>query len=244
MPEGPSIYLLSEELQGFIGQEVLNVRGNSKAGINRIENTVISGIRSWGKHLLISLNNGITIRIHFMLFGRHAINERKPERIERLGIDTPTGEFNFYACSVKILEEDINSLYDWSSDVMNDRWDPEAAKKKISERPDELICDILLYQDIFSGIGNIIKNEVLFRQKVHPQSVVSHLPAKILNSIIKDAREYSFLFLEWRREFVLKKNLQVHNKKLCPRCNLPIPKKIMGKTKRKAHFCSNCQILY
>jgi formamidopyrimidine-DNA glycosylase len=32
--------------------------------------------------------------------------------------------------------------------------------------PDELIWDALLDQNVFAGVGNIIKNEVLFRLRV------------------------------------------------------------------------------
>lgn len=37
------------------------------------------------------------------------------------------------------------------------------AKAKLKATPDELICDALLEQDIFAGVGNIIKNEILYR---------------------------------------------------------------------------------
>ncbi|MEO5649944.1 MAG: hypothetical protein ABIR03_08480 [Ginsengibacter sp.] len=38
--------------------------------------------------------------------------------------------------------------------------------KKISET---LACDALLNHNIFTGVGNIIKNEVLFRIHLHPK---------------------------------------------------------------------------
>lgn len=244
MPEGPSIFLLTEEIKDFIGKEIIGVRGNSKAGIEKIEDSRIADIRSWGKQLLIALDNGHIIRIHFMLFGSYSINEKKPNRSERLGLDTNKGEINFYACSVKFLEGDLNTLFDWSADVMSDSWDHKAALEKVLRMDKELICDVLLYQDIFSGVGNIIKNEVLHRQRVQPQSVVAKIPGDILNNIVKDARDYSFQFLAWKREYVLKKNLLVHNKKTCPNCELPLVKKELGKTKRRAHYCANCQVLY
>jgi len=53
-----------------------------------------------------------------------------------------------------------------------------------------------LDQNIFAGVGNIIKNEVLFRICVHPGSKVGKLPAKQLNALVKEARNYSFDFLE------------------------------------------------
>lgn len=244
MPEGPTIFLLSQELKDFVGQRIINVRGNSKAGIDKTLNSTITDIRSWGKQLLISLDNGHIITIHFMLFGTYSINEKKPNRKERLGLDLETGEINIYASSVKLLEGNLNSLFDWSGDVLNDSWDHKAALEKVHNLKKELICDVLLSQDIFSGVGNIIKNEVLFRQKVQPHSVTGMIPSELLDKIVKDARDYSFQFLEWKKEYVLKQNLQVHNKKTCPSCGLPLVKKELGKTKRRAFFCTNCQILF
>ncbi len=42
---------------------------------------------------------------------------------------------------------------------MNDTWDSKAAKKKLLLLPNTLVCDALLDQQIFSGVGNIIKSE-------------------------------------------------------------------------------------
>ena len=50
---------------------------------------------------------------------------------------------------------------------------PEAARRC----RETLVCDALLDQNVFAGVGNIIKNEVLFRIRVHPLSTVGALPA-------------------------------------------------------------------
>ena len=151
---------------------------------------------------------------------------------------------SFYACSIKFIEEDTEEIYDWTSDVMNHEWNPKAAKKKLKSIPDELACDALLDQNIFAGVGNIIKNEVLFRIRLHPESKIENISAFKLNELIKEARNYSFDFLKWKKEFVLKKHWLAHTKKFCPRCNIPFIKKHCGKMKRRTFFCANCQILY
>jgi endonuclease VIII len=102
----------------------------------------------------------------------------------------------------------------------------------------------LLDQNIFSGVGNIIKNEVLFRIKVHPLSLVSKLPAAKLNALVREASAYSFDFLKWKKEFVLKKHWLAHTKKICPRDKEPLEKKHLGKTKRRSFYCNKCQYLY
>src|SRR6185436_11778061 len=140
----------------------------------------------------------ITVRVHFLMFGSYLINERKEQAV-RLNLTFKNGEINFYSCSVKILEGDADAHYDFTIDVMNDAWDPKKAKAKLKQIPNQLICDALLEQDIFSGVGNIIKNEILYRVRVHPESLVGKIPALKINKLIEEARNYSFEFLEWKR---------------------------------------------
>ena len=242
MPEGPSIIILKEEVQSFTGKEIIKVEGNSKQDIQRLSGKKIIAFKSWGKHFLICFKT-FTVKIHFMLFGSYRINEQK-ESAPRLRLIFKEGEISFYACSVKFVEEDLDDIYDWEADVMSDLWNQKAAKQKLNKIPDALVCDALLDQNIFAGVGNIIKNEVLFRIYLHPESRVGALPAKKLNELITEARNYSFDFLEWKKEYVLKKHWLAHTKKICPRCDIPFIKKHLGKTNRRSFFCTNCQALY
>ena len=242
MPEGPSIVILKEEVSSLKGKRILKVEGNSTQDIQRLSGQKIIDFKSWGKHFLICLKD-FTVRIHFMLFGSYRINEQK-EAPPRLRLIFKEGEINFYACSIKIIEEKLDEVYDWTSDVMSDVWDPKAARQKLKKVPDALVCDALLNQNIFTGVGNIIKNEVLFRIRVHPESQIGDIPAKKITELIKEARHYSFEFLEWKKQYVLRKHLLAHTKKICPRCNIPFIKKHCGKTNRRSFFCTNCQVLY
>lgn len=242
MPEGPSIVLLKEETHQFVGKKIKAVSGNSKIDQSRLLHKTVTDIKSWGKHFLICFK-GFSIRIHFLMFGSYQINGKK-DRPERLSLTFKNGEMNFYTCSVKYVEGDINDQYDWTSDVMSEKWAPGAAKAKLKKRPQELVCDALLEQDIFSGVGNIIKNEVLYRVRIHPESITGKIPPAKLNKMIAEASHYSFQFLEWKRNYELKKHWLAHTKKICPRCNLPIIKKYTGVKKRRSFFCLNCQILY
>jgi endonuclease-8 len=127
---------------------------------------------------------------------------------------------------------------------MADVWNPAAALEKLNQLPHALACDVLLDQNIFAGVGNIIKNEVLFRLMVHPLSTVSSLPSAKRESLVNEARKYSFDFLRWKKEFTLKAHWLAHAKRICPRCNIPFHKEYLGKMRRRCFFCTNCQKLY
>ncbi len=243
MPEGPSIVILKEAVMQFKGKKVLEASGNTKLlNLPSLEGQTVTDIRSWGKHFLISFKT-FSIRIHFLLFGTYRINEKKDAK-PRLSLRFSNGEMNFYTCSIKLIEEDLDKVYDWSGDTMNKKWSPAKALEKLKAQPDTLVCDALLNQDIFAGVGNIIKNEVLFRIKVHPLSTLGELPAAKLKALVKEAVTYSFEFLEWKKEFTLKKHWLVYNQKICPRDKVPFTRKNLGRTNRKTFFCGECQVLY
>ena len=242
MPEGPSIVLLREEAARFKGRTVRHVGGNSRVDLTPLLGRRIKAVRSWGKHFLLEFSH-VTLRIHLMLFGSYRINERK-DAVPRVALQFDRDELNFYACSVKLIEQPLDDVYDWRADVMSDAWDAHLARRKLKAMPDVLVCDALLDQAVFSGVGNIIKNEVLFRIAVHPGSRVGDLPPRVLTRLIHEACNYSFDFLRWKRGHELKKHWEVHARKTCPGCGGPISKLYMGTTRRRTFFCPCCQHLY
>lgn len=245
MPEGPTLFILQEETARFVGQTIVAAEGNTKSVDPReLVGQPILSLRAWGKHFIIELPT-MALRIHFLLFGSYAIDAHKEGRMKRLGLDMEDGgALNFYACSVKEIDPDLDAVYDWTANVMSDSWNPAQALKKLRAQPDMLVCDALLDQDIFAGVGNIIKNEVLFRIRVHPLSTVAGLSAPKLRQLVAEARTYSFDFLRWKKDYTLKAHWLAHAKTMCPRCNIPFIKRKLGKTNRRAFFCENCQRQY
>jgi endonuclease-8 len=127
---------------------------------------------------------------------------------------------------------------------MNVNWDADKAILKLKAQPTMLICDALLDQDIFAGVGNIIKNEVLFRTHLHPLNSVADLPDEVLEELTLEVVNYSFDFLKWKKEFTLKKHWLVHTKRICPRDNVALVKAYLGKTQRRTFYCEVCQKLH
>ena len=241
--EGPSLVILKEELKPFVGKKIKRSSGLSKIDFDKLKGQKVKEFRTWGKHFLIVLDD-VTLRIHFLMFGSYRINERK-ETAPRLQLEFADGqEIGFYTTAVRELHDEPDSIYDWSSDVMSDRWDPVKARRKLKKAPGMNVGDALLDQDVFAGVGNIIKNEVLFRIRVHPESLVGALPPRKLTELVHQARFYSFDFYEWKKIFQLKKHWLIHTKSKCPRCNIPSSKKHTGLKKRRSFFCENCQALY
>jgi len=242
MPEGPSIILAKEALSPFVGMTVALASGNATTiDFTMLPGTKLKSIRTWGKHLLLKFSD-FTLRVHFLMFGSYAVNKPKPRGMPKLAIKfKEKAAIYLYACAIQTIELPLSHVYDWSADVMNKHWSTRKAMAKLKSHQNDAICDVLLNQDIFAGVGNIIKNEVLFRMRVHPLNKVGDIPTRRLKAIVDDTREYSFLFLKWKRALQLKKHWEAYTKKECPRDRHSFTKIYAGKTRRRTFYCEYCQ---
>jgi len=247
--EGPSIHLASEQLQPFVGVTIGSVSGNSKIGIERLHGQTIKDIFAWGKHLVFQFES-FALRVHFMLWGTFAATvdgesvtgDYRRSGPPRLVMNFPNGEITIWSASLRWIDvPDARAEYDFSADIMADGWNPRAALKKVHAFPHEEIADVLLDQAIFAGVGNIIKNEVLFRTRTSPFLKVEKLSPKSLRAIIADAQAFSHRFLELRRVFALRKNLEIYRKSLCPVCGGKVIRRNHGQRARRSFFCPRCQ---
>lgn len=245
MPEGPSIVILKETIYSFKGKKVLEADGYGKAlDFGRLHGTKLTDIKTFGKHLLLCFPD-FTIRVHLLMFGSYRINSDKKDRNPKIRFTFSDNQtLSFYAGSVVMIDGPLDDIYDWSADVMNKKFSPAKAKKKLAALPEMIVSDALLDQTIFAGVGNIIKNEVLFRVKVHPKSKVGNMPAAKINAMIKQAVHYSFEFLEQRKDGTLKKHWKAYAQKKCPRDGSNLKKEYLGKASRRTFYCTACQERY
>ena len=248
--EGPSLYLAANQLKPFRGKTVWSVSGNTKIEKERILKKRVKNIFSWGKHLIIQFDE-FALRTHFLLFGAFEaeINDAtltgdyKRSYTPRLQLDFENGNIKLFNCSIKFLEtKNAKATYDFAVDIMSPKWDPDKAFDSISSKPGAEIADILLDQEIFAGVGNIIKNEVLWRVRIHPETQVKDMTSSELKQLIAETKSFSLLFYKWRKVFLLRKHLEIYQKSICPRCGAKVKREKTGKRNRISHFCPVCQI--
>jgi len=247
--EGPSLYLAARQLKPFRGKTVLCVSGNTKIEKERILKQTVKSIFSWGKHLVIQFDE-FALRTHFLLFGAFeaTVNDTaltgdyKRAYTPRLQLDFENGSIKLFNCSVKFLEtSNAKVSYDFTIDIMSPKWNSDQAFESISSKPRAEIADILLDQEIFAGVGNIIKNEVLWRVRIHPETKVENITPSELKKLIAETRKFSLLFYKWRKVFLLRKHLDIYQKSICPRCGTTVKREKTGKRNRISHFCPVCQ---
>jgi len=160
-------------------------------------------------------------------------------------MNLPNGEITIWAASVKWIEgDDVKAEYDFTADIMSDRWNPRSALKKVRAFPHGEIADVLLDQAIFAGVGNIIKNEVLFNIRRHPLTRLSRLDRQDWPRLADAVHSYCWNFYEWKKKFELRKHWQVYRQRLCPLCERKLIREPLGKNARLTFYCSRHQPLY
>jgi endonuclease-8 len=249
--EGPSLFLAAEQLQSFMGKKVLRVEGNTTIGKERLKSERVKEIFSWGKHLIFQFEV-FALKVHFLLYGSfealvngvQVTGDYKRTKTPRLVLAFRNGEIRMFNCSVKFIEDgNLKQSYDFRADIMSVEWDEMLALRKMKEFPKEEIADLLLDQDIFAGVGNIIKNEVLFLTRTNPKRKNGSITIKKRREVIEEAKDFSLQFYEWRKIFQLKKHLVIYRKSTCPLCATKIIREKTGKRQRWSFYCPKHQPL-
>lgn len=242
--EGPSLIILREEAQKFVGQKVQSCASVLPAvDCATIAGKKLTALNSFGKHFLLSFGS-VHLRVHFLMFGSYWIDQRRLAGVPKMSLLFGRGEIHFYACSIRPLDRAPDEVYDWRVDLMSEAWDARYVQRLIAKLPSETqLCDLLLDQDVFAGSGNIIKNEVLFLLGFQPETKLATLTASEIKALVKQTRAYCFQFYEWKKAFVLKRNWRIYRQRICGVCQSPVVMRATGKLQRVSFFCPKCQIL-
>jgi endonuclease-8 len=240
--EGPSLVIAREEFEKFGRRKVDSATGTLPLDFKRLKGARFLRARSWGKHFLLEFDR-MVLRVHFLMFGSYRIDDPREDREPKLSLRFGGERVDFYTCAIRELDGDPDEIYDWSTDVMSDEWDPKRALRAIRAKPEMEVADALMDQAIFTGVGNIIKNEVLYRLRLHPETPVGALSAAMQRRLVAEARRYCFQFYEWKKAGVLKRNWLIFRKRKCPECGSAVIKRPTGKGERFSHWCPVCQPL-
>jgi len=234
--EGPSVHALADRLQPLVGQTVEQVRGNARQPIDDLEGRTVVDVRAVKKRLVVDCGD-VGAVLHFLMYGTYRVNERKDDE-PRLALMLSEDAFNTYHCSAKVWpSKRVREELDPSGDVLRDAFDAEGAREAL--RDERLVVDVLLDQDVFGGVGNIIKNEALFRAGVHPERDASSL------SPYERARLFDrAIGLTWRwyeHDDGGRSIMAVYRGGDCPVCGTGVQRAELGRFDRITFWCPACQ---
>ncbi len=241
MPEGPSILYLKKRLTPFIGKVVKKAGGYGPMPTEWINGKKLLNILTWGKHLLFVFKNG-TVKVHLGLFGEILISEQR--KVNRsFFLEFAKGEINGYVVRAEKLNGTAEEIYDWRTDILHEDFDPAYIKTLLKKKAAKTIDDVLMDQDIFTGVGNKIRNEALYRAGIHPMSITGKIPAPQISLLIKEVRKYAFIFLKALETKGVHDSFSVYQQEHAPDGS-EVTMKVLPKSKRKLFFSEHKQKLY
>jgi endonuclease-8 len=148
-----------------------------------------------GKHLLIRLDDGRTLRTHFRMDGSwHIYRPGSPWRGGpaydiRAVLTTDDWEcvgYRLHDLDLVPTAEEDRLVGHLGPDVLGADWSLDEALRRLRDHPDEQIGVALVDQRNLAGIGNLYKVESLFVLGVHPWARVADVPD--LPALVERAR--------------------------------------------------------
>ncbi|MFB6211663.1 MAG: hypothetical protein ABEI76_09010, partial [Halobacteriales archaeon] len=201
----------------------------------------IDTVRAVKKRLFLDCGDTHAVT-HFLMYGTYRLDEER-DKEERLRILTGSHELNIYNGAVKVLEDRDELLRDYDrpeEDVLLPVFDREQALTALQER-DGVVASVLLDQDVFGGVGNIVKNEVLWQEGIDPRSSAAAIPEEQAEQLVDTA-------VRWTRKWYAAKQSSVeqpllaYQKGECASCGGDLERADVGeKHERTTMWCPNCQ---
>uniref|UniRef100_A0A8C0NQS3 Endonuclease 8-like 2 n=1 Tax=Canis lupus familiaris TaxID=9615 RepID=A0A8C0NQS3_CANLF len=143
----------------------------------------------------------------------------------------------FYNCQMSWRS---SALVQPTSDILSEKFHRGQALEALGrEQP---VCYTLLDQRYFSGLGNIIKNEALYRAGIHPLSLGSLLSPRHLEALVDHVVEFSADWLQGKFQGK-QQHTQIYQKEQCP-VGHPVMKDAFGPPggfQRLTWWCPQCQ---
>jgi endonuclease-8 len=256
MVEGPTAKAyaikISQEFKDEIVKDVF-VRTLKRVHIqpSKLIGLKFSKADSYGKNIILFFDS-LAIRLHLMMFGAihiHNLNENllKPEKLVRLLIIGKNKKLVVYNAPIVEIDE-ADKIVDrlkkeLGPDPLSKEWKKEKAIENILKFKNEKIGVVLLNQSVIAGIGNILRNEVLFRAGVDPERIVESLSENEAERIVSECEKLMQEFLRLKVEKGrIKPLLFVYNNyRKCKVCGNKIKFYMQQPINRKTFVCTNCQ---
>src|SRR6188768_2560500 len=178
MPEGDTIFRAARTLHKALGGQQVTRFESVFPGVNRIADDhpivgrTVESVVSRGKHVLMAFSGDLILHTHMRMNGSWHIY-RPGERWQRprnqmrvlvattdyvaVGFDVPVAEL--------LTSRELARHTDFQRigpDLADSSFDRDEAARRIRARGADPIHEVLLEQRVMSGIGNVLKSEVLF----------------------------------------------------------------------------------
>jgi endonuclease-8 len=201
MPEGDTLFRIAARLQPVLTGRCI-VRAESqdcRLSTQSLQGHCVTAIEPRGKHLLIHVDNGLTLHTHLGMTGAwhvYALGEPWQKPRHRAAVTLFTDEAVCVCFSPKTLEllsadglRRHAHLQHLGPDVLAPAFDAREALRRLSLHHTLPIGEALMDQTILCGVGNIYKSEILFHCRLYPWCPVTSLTTNELDAVLAAARK-------------------------------------------------------
>jgi endonuclease-8 len=262
VPEGDTIYRAARTLHAALaGKRVVKFETVfSQLARQAVEGRTVERVSPIGKHLLMEFSGDLALRTHMRMNGSWHIyrpGERWRMRFSDMRIVLEVEDFVAVAFNVPVAEfldgralERQDDLANIGPDFLGEAFDDAEAMRRIRERPDEEIADVILNQRVVAGIGNEYKSEVLFVCGISPFAKVGTLSDERLGRLLEVSRKLMLWNVRKREAGRFTRNsldprqrVWVYGRggKPCRKCGAPVRYAKQGPHARGTYWCANCQ---
>ena len=203
MPEGDTLARTAAALRPVLVGRVVTAASARRPGpqVDRVVGATVTAVTAVGKHLLVRFDNGLEIRTHLRLHGswhRYRPGERwrRPAGRASLVLEVPGAvAVCFDAPIVELFEQRTEPLHPvlarLGPDLLAEPPDLDEAVRRLRDpaRAARAIAEVLLDLRAIAGIGNEVKNEVLWQARQSPWTPVGELDEPAVRGLVVLARD-------------------------------------------------------
>lgn len=262
MPEGDTVHRIARVLgREVTGRTVSRLELRDQGVVDELAGARIEAVEPVGKHMLIHLSGGWSLRVHLGMHGkwrRQHVRQRRPGRVTAV---LEVGD-TAYVCYRGYRAETVRTaavrahpkLARLGPDLLADPPDLDRAVRRARQPAyaGREIGDLLMDQRVAAGIGNVYKSEVLFECGVHPRTPVRELDTRTLRVLFKRAARLMRRNLGRRRRthVPLRRRPEPGSERLwvygrqrepCLECGTAIERFLQGDMARSTYYCPSCQ---
>ena len=195
MPEGHTLHRLALALnEAFAGRTVAatSPQGRFAQSAAQIDGTVMINASAHGKHLFCEFDYQRWLHVHLGLIGSFLLSAPGPPRgqvrLRLATVQTVADLRGPQLCAIKTPAEIEAQMAGLGPDPLRSDADPDLAWRRI-RRASRPIAALLMDQEIVSGIGNVYRAEVLFRNRINPHRPGNKLSRRSWQGIWSDLVE-------------------------------------------------------
>jgi endonuclease VIII len=271
MPEGPTIRHTADQLRTVLeGHQITRFQSPLKKAAaegwaDKISGQSVSTVRSHGKNLFIDFANDWTLYTHMLMWGAwHVYAQGEPWRKEarkaRVVLETATHCAVLFSAPVCQLlhtsELATHPTSELGPDLLAEHFGPDdlaEIRRRLQAQGDASIGEAIMNQTVLAGIGNILKSEILFTSRIHPERPAASLNDDEFACLIAtsqdmmrrayDTHSFIHVFLPPALRQATGSLGYVYGRsgQVCLRCGGTIAMVRQGPMQRMTFFCPICQ---